>query len=138
MISDSVRQYIRRRAGNRCEYCLSHQDFVLGQLQIDHIHPEGKGGTGETENLCLACELCNQYKWAKVDGLDPLTGERASLFNPRRQRWHEHFVWSEDGVRVIGLTPVGRVTVEALKLNNPLALTVRKNWIKVGWHPPTP
>ena len=33
------------------------------------------------------------------------------LFDPRRQRWSEHFAWSDDGTRVIGRTPCGRATV---------------------------
>jgi hypothetical protein len=34
------------------------------------------------------------------------------------------------------LTSCGRATVNALRLNNKLALVVRNNWIKAGWHPP--
>jgi hypothetical protein len=30
----------------------------------------------------------------------------------------------------------GRATVEALRLNNELAVTVRQNWVKADWHPP--
>ena len=33
-LSEDTRRRVRRRAGNRCEYCLSHQDYVLGRLQI--------------------------------------------------------------------------------------------------------
>jgi hypothetical protein len=58
------------------------------------------------------------------------------LFNPRKQKWYEHFRWSEDGTKIIGLTPCGRATVNALRLNNSLAIVVRKNWVKAGWHPP--
>ena len=108
----------------------------MGQLQIDHIRPEAKGGTDIEGNLCLACEFCNQYKWTKIDWLDPVTGERVPLFNPRKQIWEEHFSWSDNGVEIIGLTKAGRATVEALRLNNPLAVTVRQNWIKAKWHPP--
>ena len=38
-LSETLRQHVRQRAHNRCEYCLSHQDYVMGQLQIDHILP---------------------------------------------------------------------------------------------------
>ncbi|MEP7343489.1 MAG: HNH endonuclease signature motif containing protein [Acidobacteriota bacterium] len=137
MISETMRLQVRQRAKNRCEYCLSHQDFVMGRLQIDHIFPEAKGGTDDENNLCLACELCNQYKWTKIDGVDPLTGTKVQLFNPRQQRWNDNFSWNEDGTEILGLTPAGRVTIASLKLNNSFALTVRKNWVKAGWHPPT-
>ena len=135
-VSENKRQQVRARAKNRCEYCLSHQDYILGRLQIDHILPFVKGGSDELSNLCLACELCNQYKWTQTDGLDLETGDVVALFHPRQQKWHEHFAWSQDGNTVIGLTACGRATVDVLRLNNELARTVRRNWVRAGWHPP--
>lgn len=70
-IPEKVRQRVRQRAGNRCEYCQCHQDIVMGFLQIDHVIPAAIGGSDHDDNLCLACELCNQYKWKKTDELDP-------------------------------------------------------------------
>lgn len=136
-LSESLRQRIRERANNRCEYCLSHQDYVMGRLQIDHIQPVAKGGTDTEENLCLACELCNQYKWTQTEAVDPVSEETVSLFHPRQQQWNEHFSWSEDGTKIHGKTACGRATAAALRLNNSLAVTVRRNWVKAGWHPPT-
>jgi hypothetical protein len=136
-LPETIRQRVRQRAENRCEYCLSHQDYIMGRLQIDHIQPLAKGGIDTEDNLCLACELCNQYKWTQTQGLDPENGETVYLFNPRQQRWNEHFTWSAYGIEIIGLTACGRATVRALRLNNSLALTVRKNWVQAGWHPPS-
>ena len=136
-LSESLRQQVRQRAGNRCEYCLSHQDYIMGRLQIDHIQPLAKGGLDIEENLCLACELCNQYKWVQTEYLDPESGETVSLFNPRQQQWKEHFTWSATGTEIIGLTACGRATVAALRLNNNLAVIVRQNWVQAGWHPPS-
>jgi len=133
---ETIRQRVRKRAGNRCEYCLSHQDYVMGRLQIDHVQPVVQGGTDDEDNLCLACELCNQAKWTKTHGIDYETGQYISLFHPRRQRWSEHFTWSADGAEIIGLTACGRATISALALNNPLAVTVRRHWVAAGWHPP--
>ena len=135
-VSETTRQRVRQRASNRCEYCLSHQDYVMGILQIDHVMPVAKGGSNAEDNLCLACELCNQYKWTQTEGLDSQTGETVALFHPRQQKWHEHFTWSEDGTAIIGLTACGRSTVIALRLNNSIAVTVRRNWVRAGWHPP--
>ncbi len=134
--SASTRQRVEQRANNRCEYCLSPQDLVMGRLQIDHVRPIVKGGADEEDNLCLACELCNQHKWTKTDGVDTLTGQVEPLFNPRQQKWAEHFTWSPDGIYIVGLTACGRVTIMALKLNNDLAVTVRRYWVQAGWHPP--
>jgi HNH endonuclease len=136
-LSDSLRQQVRQRAGNRCEYCLSHQDYVMGILQVDHVYPVSKGGQDTADNLCLACELCNLYKWAKIEAIDPQTQALIELFNPRQQKWSEHFAWSNDGTEIVGSTACGRATVVALRLNNSLSVTVRRNWVRAGWHPPT-
>jgi hypothetical protein len=58
------------------------------------------------------------------------------LFNPRRQSWSEHFVWSDDGTRILGKTPIGRATIVALQLNNLISVVVRRHWVAAGWHPP--
>ena len=135
-IPSEVRQRVRERAGDRCEYCLSRQEYIMGRLHIDHIQPQSKGGSDAEDNLCLACELCNQYKWVQAEGVDPQTGQIVNLFNPRQQKWTEHFSWRAGGTKILGKTACGRATVEALQLNNLLAVKVRQNWVKAGWHPP--
>jgi hypothetical protein len=136
LIPENLRQTVRERANHRCEYCLSHQDYIMGRLQIDHIQPVAKGGETTEDNLCLACELCNQYKWTQTEGVDPESGTVVPLFNPRHQKWKEHFAWSAEGTKIIGITACGRATVISLRLNNNLAITVRQNWVKAGWHTP--
>jgi len=136
ILSEIIKERVRQRAENRSEYCLSRQEYVLGKLQIDHIQPVAKGGTNTEDNLCLACELCNQYKWTQTEGLDPDSGKVVSLFNPRNQKWKEHFAWNLNGTEMFGITDCGRATIEALRLNNNLAVIVRKNWVQAGWHPP--
>ncbi|MEZ4658551.1 MAG: HNH endonuclease [Caldilineaceae bacterium] len=136
-ISPALRDRIQAWTQNRCSYCLAHQQYVLGPLEIDHIIPQALGGTNEEGNLCLACRLCNSYKATQIDGLDIVSGRRFPLYHPRKQRWAEHFRWTEAGDIIVGVTPYGRVTVEALQLNNVLAVTVRRAWISAGWHPPT-
>jgi HNH endonuclease len=135
-LSETLRQQVRDRSGNRCEYCLSHQDYIMGRLQIDHIQPIVKGGMDDITNLCLACELCNQSKWKQTEGIDPETQLTVPLFHPRSQSWKDHFEWVDNGTRILGLSPEGRATVVALKLNNSLAVQVRSNWVQAGWHPP--
>lgn len=134
---EARREHIRQQAGDRCGYCLSHQDYVPWVLEIEHIVPVSRGGSDEESNLWLACHTCNLYKGAKTHGLDPLTGRRVHLFNPRRQRWARHFRWSDDGTQIVGRTVCGRATAVALNLNNLIAVTVRRNWVAAGWHPPT-
>jgi hypothetical protein len=135
-ISEEVKARVRQQAGNQCGYCRSLQKYVWGTLEIEHTIPRSKGGGNEEENLWLACRPCNTYKSAQTEAIDPLTGRTFGLYNPRKQRWTEHFAWSDDGIYVLGLTACGRATVSALQLNNSFALTVRRSWVSVGWHPP--
>lgn len=135
-ISAEHQDRIRRQADNRCGYCRSHQKYVMGRLEIDHLIPRSKGGSNDEENLWLSCRLCNNAKRDQTHGVDPLTREVMPLYNPRTQAWSDHFIWSDDGVQIIGLTPCGRATVLALQLNNLIAVMVRQEWVAAGWHPP--
>lgn len=136
-ISEEVRSRVRERAINRCGYCRSLQKYVLGVLEIDHIIPKAAGGTDEEENLWLACWMCNNFKGVQTHANDPQSDRPSRLFDPRRQKWSQHFRWSDDGTRIIGLTACGRATAIALQLNNTYAVTVRQAWVSVGWHPPS-
>lgn len=135
-LPDEVRARVRAQAGDRCGYCLSPQRLVLGWLEIEHIIPKAKGGADDEDNLWQACRLCNNFKGVQTEGLDPETGQWVRLFDPRRQRWSEHFAWSDDGTRVLGRTPCGRATVISLQLNNVIAVMVRREWVAADWHPP--
>jgi hypothetical protein len=105
-------------------------------MQIDHIIPESRGGSSAESNLWLACATCNLCKDAKITGVDPQTGDEARLFHPRQHSWQAHFTWSTDGLRIIGLTPTGRVTVNTLDMNNAQIVKSRILWVGAGWHPP--
>lgn len=136
-IPKRLAQLVRARAHHRCEYCQT-SEWLSGQLcQIDHIVPQAKGGASTEENLCLACAACNGFKLDRIEAVDPQSGQMISLYHPRRQRWADHFVWSEDSTQVVGLTPTGRATVAALKLNRPLVIAARRVWVGIHRHPPT-
>ncbi len=136
-IPEDIKARVRSSARQRCGYCLAQQRYTLHVLEIEHIIAKAKGGTDAEWNLWLACRLCNNGKGVQTHARDPLTGRRVKLFNPRTQRWHRHFKWSDDGIEIIGRTACGRATVMALNLNNEIALVVRRNWVRAGWHPPT-
>jgi hypothetical protein len=106
------------------------------RLHVEHIIPKDAGGLTSEENLCLACQSCNRSKWYNTHARDPISTQIVPLFNPNTQNWFEHFRWSEDGARIIGLTPCGRATVIALQLNNPYMVRAREFWVKAGEHPP--
>lgn len=127
---------LKQQAGVRCGYCRTSA-LVTGQpLTVEHIVPIARGGLSDEDNLWLSCRRCNQYKGTQVEAVDPETGVLVTLFNPRHQVWREHFTWSGDGTSIIGLTPCGRATVIALRLNHPDLVNARRLWVSVGWHPP--
>jgi HNH endonuclease len=105
-------------------------------MTYDHIQPVSKNGETIFENVCLACRSCNEFKGDATEATDPLLGETVPLFNPRTQKWSEHFAWSLNGTRVEGLTAVGRATIARLRMNNPVILVARGRWVISGWHPP--
>jgi len=135
-IGKNLRQRIAERAQYRCGYCLAREDLLGDFLQVEHILPKSLGGTNDEENLCLACAMCNDAKWAKTHAHDPISNTYVALFNPNKQKWSEHFCWGSDGSIMIGLTSCGRATIAVLHLNHPHRVRVRKFWIKLNEHPP--
>lgn len=104
-------------------------------MHLDHIVPEVAGGETKEENLCLACFSCNVAKAALQVAVDPETGGTVPIHHPVRERWADHFAWSEDGALIVGKTPTGRATVLALKMNNLTVVCARRRWVSAGWHP---
>jgi hypothetical protein len=131
-----LEQQLLADAGFRCGYCLIDERLTGIPLSIEHLLPESRGGTTERTNLWRSCRPCNEFKGAKVEALDPLSQEMVPLFNPRLQPWQDHFSWDETGILIVGRTTVGRATIDALQLNRSLALSARRRWVAVGWHPP--
>jgi hypothetical protein len=119
---------VARRAGHRCEYCHAPESFFPHRLCIDHIVPEGRGGPTSLANLALCCYGCQFQKLSFESGTDPTTHQTIHLFHPRRQRWTRHFRWSNDGVRLVGLTRTGRATIERLRMNNERQIEARTRW----------
>ena len=88
-----TREFVRRRAGNACEYCrIAQESTPLIPFHIEHIVPKQHGGTDDPEHLALACDRCNAYKGPNLTSVDPDTGAVVALFHPRHDLWSEHFV----------------------------------------------
>ena len=111
-ISQLLRQAVAIQSKHRCVYCL-------------------------TQALWIACWGCNLHKQARITAVDPDTGILTRLFHPNLQNWHEHFVWQERGLLIIGRTAIGRATVDALQLNRLPLVESRQLWISAHWHPET-
>jgi hypothetical protein len=131
-----TRQTVFERAGGRCEYCSTPARFAPEALSVEHIIPLSRGGASDASNLALACQGCNNHKYTRVTACDPITGRWVPLFHPRRHRWTDHFAWNQDATLVIGLTCLGRATVEALQLNRPGLVGLREALVAFGVHPP--
>jgi hypothetical protein len=99
----------------------------------DHIVPIQHGGQAEADNLALACLRCNRRKGPNIGSLDPETGALVPFFNPRWQKWQEHF--QIEGALIQPLTPEGRVTVKILRLNDPLRVEERERLIVLDLYP---
>ncbi len=124
---------VRERAGHRCEYCRFPEACAEVPFHVDHVIARQHGGGHNLENRALACAFCNRYKGPNVAGIDPATGQIARLFHPRDDAWAEHFAW--DGPLLIGRTPVGRATIQALRHNRSDAVAVRRLLIAEGRYP---
>jgi len=135
-VGSALRRQVQNRAGGLCEYCRTSERLTGYALEIDHIIPQAQGGASIITNLCLACRRCNAYKSYRTDALDPQSGQRVLLFNPRLHFWAEHFAWSDDGTQILGLTASGRAIIEQLRMNDPLIVRARGLWVSAGWHPP--
>jgi len=106
------------------------------RFTVDHVIPLALGGTNKPDNLALACFHCNRRKADRTAAVDPDSGEEVLLFNQCRAVWSKHFIWSADGLLIVGLTPTGRATVAVLALNREWAVHIRQADQATGCHPP--
>ena len=123
-ISQQLRREIRVRANGRCEYCLILETLLLAGCEVDHIVSRKHGGITDLSNLALSCARCNRAKGADIGSIHPGSGKLIRLFNPRLDSWGEHFAM--DGVRIVGLIPIGQVTAALLRFNDDDRLLERK------------
>jgi hypothetical protein len=124
-MENSLRQLVRERAGNSCEYCHVRENDLLGIVfHVEHIIAIKHGGSDEIDNLALACDRCNLHKGSNLAGIDPLTGKMLALFNPRSDIWEMHFEIKE--FEIFGKTPQGRATVQVLNFNSPRRILLRQ------------
>lgn len=135
-VTQQIRQSVGDRAKGYCEYCLSQAQFSPQSFSIEHIYPRSLGGSTELANLALACAGCNGHKYNKTQALDPTTNTIADIYHPRKHNWAEHFAWNEEYTLILGLTPIGRATVETLQLNRVTLQNLRAVLFSVGKHPP--
>jgi HNH endonuclease len=134
-MDDALIRLVKERARFCCEYCGLPERYSSIAFEIDHVVAQQHGGKTIPSNLALACFADNHHKGPNLAGIDPKTGKKAWLFNPRRQKWNRHFRW--DGPLLIGRTPVGRATIAVHQINASHRLAQRAALIAEGVFPPT-
>ena len=134
--SEKERNFIANRANGCCEYCFTRYDFSSETFEIEHIIPLTLDGTNELSNLAFSCGGCNNKKRQKLVATDPLSLVISPLYNPRIDKWQDHFAWNNDFSIIEGLSVIGRATIEQLKLNRVGVVNLRRALFLVGVHPP--
>jgi hypothetical protein len=136
--SAEQKRVVEQRARECCEYCRSQLRFAMQSFAVEHLDPDEAEGGETLDNLALSCQGCNNHKYNKTSGQDSRSGQVVSLYNPRRDRWDMHFAWSADYTLIVGLTPIGRATVETLHLNRPGLVNLRRVLFAAGEPPGRP
>jgi HNH endonuclease len=124
----ALRQLVTARACGKCEYCRFPQAAALFSFQVEHIISEKHDGLTESENLALACPCCNRFKGSDLGSIDIITKTLTPFFNPRTERWLDHFQMETSG-RIVPLTPEGRVTARILQFNDAERVSERSQFI---------
>jgi hypothetical protein len=130
----ALRQQVRARAGDRCEYCRLRQEHEPDRsFHAEHIIATQHRGGDELENLALACQLCNLLKGPNLSSIDPDTEKLERLFHPRKDEWAEHF--RLEGAMIVGTTAIGRTTAWLLEMNGDDRVELRATLIELGEWP---
>jgi len=128
------RKLIQKRSKYRCEYCLLLEKYM--DCVNEHIIASSLGGTDKLENIANACRRCNAHKYNKIEGYDEQTDQISRFFNPRIDKWNDHFRWDDEYILILGLTAIGRVTANSLKMNHPKSRDLRLLMRLGKEHPP--
>src|SRR5689334_13404348 len=90
----TTRNLVRQRAADRCEYChlpqgatpfiAFHIEHVIAKQHLDDENDDPAG-------LAYACDRCNAFKGPNLTSIDPATGDKVDLFDPRADVWSDHF-----------------------------------------------
>lgn len=126
---------VSHRAAHRCEYCHAPEVIFNFPFEVEHVIPTCHKGTDDLSNLALACRSCNIHKANHLTGFDEVTQEETVLFNPRLDRWEDHFRVDSGSGDILSETPIGRATLTRLKMNREAQLAARLQWMRLGLFP---
>ena len=126
-----LRELVRQRAHHVCEYYLLNEDDVMHGFHVDHVISEKHGGPTEEHNLAFCCPFCNRAKGSDIAGHSD--GDIVRLYNPRIDRWSEHFAL--DSERIMARSSIGAVTLRLLGFNDAHRLVLRRELKAAGLFP---
>ena len=132
-IPAELRRLVRTRARGLCEYCLLHEDNTYLGNAVDHVVSEKHGGQTVEDNLAFSCQPCNRRKGSDVASVVPGSDGVVRFFNPRRDKWSDHFALV--GFEIVGITPIGEVTARILDFNSPVRVEERQVLMERGRFP---
>jgi hypothetical protein len=132
-VSAELRRLVAKRAEQRCEYCLIHEDDTFFGCEVDHVVSVKHGGATEEDNLAYACVVCNRRKGSDLGSLLRRTGELIRFFNPRTDDWEAHFELS--GARIEPRTDIGEATLSIFGFNDEERILEREELISQGRYP---
>ena len=133
----AIQRAVLELSRDYCEYCVVPSNFSTDYFHYEHIIALALNAPTELGNIARSCGICNNNKRDKIEHIDPLTQEIVRLFHPRQDVWTDHFQRSNDDLYIVGITPIGRATIDLLKLNRTNALNLRKLLKLGGLHPPS-
>lgn len=82
-MEETLRQFVRERAGHRCEYCRLPQDAApFLRFHVEHIQATQHVLDDSESNLCLACPRCNLQKGPNLATLSIPDRKLIRLFHP--------------------------------------------------------
>lgn len=134
-VSAELRRLVASRAAGLCEYCLVHEEDTFFAGEVDHVISRKHGGETQADNLAFACLFCNRNKGSDIASLIPGTAEVVRLYNPRQDRWSDHFRLDADGITIQPISAIGEATVRLLGLNQEDRLLEREALLEVGRYP---
>jgi 5-methylcytosine-specific restriction endonuclease McrA len=132
-VGHALRRQVAERAGGKCEYCLTPEWILLAGCEVDHVVSRKHGGITDITNLALACARCNRAKGSDIGSTVSSTGAFCRLFNPRTDRWNDHFSVADQ--RLAALTDIADVTIRLLRLNDHDRLLERALLQQIGEFP---
>ena len=132
-VREALRAEVARRADFRCEYCLIREDDAAFAHQVDHVISRKHGGPTSAGNLAYACVICNRNKGSDIASADARTGEVVRFFDPRRDRWEDHF--RVEGALITPISSIGTGTVRLLRMNVPERIAERRLLQVLGRYP---